>query len=174
MMPCVEKHGGSISGGGDWSVHIAHYVIKYERTQINNPRTPNMARTSSPEMLDKLITSLRKDRQQLLDQLAAIDATFTKLGINPEVAVRRGRPKGTTSKAKAGRRRKRRRFEQNAEQFVLGLLKEKPMTASEVNAAWKKSGRAGVSNNALTKLYQGKQIKRSKGEGKRGGVYEVV
>ncbi len=78
------------------------------------------------------------------------------------------------SKAKLGRRRTRRRFDQTAAEFLLGLLKGRKLTTAEVNAAWKKAGRGGKADVTLMQLVKAKKLKRAKVKGGRGSRYGVM
>lgn len=132
-----------------------------------------MAKSSIAKFV-AIIAKLRKDRQKHLTALAEIDATLSQLGIAVEPAapaVRRGRPKGSGKKAG---KRKRGTFSETAEQFILGLVKEKSMTSAEINKAWKSADRAGLANNTLTKMVKAKALKRAAVEGERGGSYSAV
>jgi hypothetical protein len=145
-----------------------------------------MARTTNPKTLAKIIETLRRDRQQLVTRLAAIDETFTSLRISPDGGTgerggkRRGRPPGSgaAAPAKAGRggrrRRKRRSFSMNGEESVLGFVQKhgKP-NAAEVNKHWKGEGRGGKADNALSKLVRDGKLKRIPVKGERGGLYAM-
>jgi hypothetical protein len=69
----------------------------------------------------------------------------------------------------ATRRRRPGKFKQSADQLILSLLqKHKRLTTTDINAAWKKDGRAGNANVNLSKLVKARKIKRTtlKGQNK--------
>jgi hypothetical protein len=120
--------------------------------------------------LQKVLSGLMSKRQEHLDALADIDALFARHGITLAEKVN-PTPK---KKGKVGRRRRRQRYDQTAEEFVLGVLAGKTLTTAQVNAAWKKADRGGRAENALTKLVQARQVKRVKVKGERGSQYSVA
>lgn len=136
-----------------------------------------MPRTTSTSTLTKLIAKLRADHKHHVDALATIQSVFAQLGISHEGGKRRGRPPGRSggkTSASRTRRRKRKHFGENAETFVLNLLKGKELTTAQINKAWKKAGRGGVANNSLTTLAKQKKVKRSAVKGGRGSKYSVA
>ena len=60
--------------------------------------------------------------------------------------------KAAAGKPVAPKHRKRRTFKQTAEEMILGLLKGKALTTSELEAAWKKAGRGDKVDHTLGKL----------------------
>lgn len=100
--------------------------------------------------------------------------------LNEEIAVLQSlggnRPakktKGKRGKKKAGAKR-RKRYDQTADEFVLGLLKGKTLTTAQLNAAWDKAGRGGKVDNVLTKVVKSGQVKRSKLDG-QGSNYSLA
>ncbi len=131
--------------------------------------------------LARLIQRLQDERKQHADALAEIDATFASLGLSAK--PRRGRkPAAFAALAKAGkpgpkpgkRRRRRGKFAQTGEQFILSLLGGgKKQSTAEVNKHWIASGRKGRADIALGKLTKEGKIKRSKDKNVRGSLYSA-
>jgi DNA-binding transcriptional regulator YiaG len=61
-----------------------------------------------------------------------------------------------------------------AQAFVFGLLRgRKVLTSAEINAAWKKAGRAANADNTLSLMVKGRKLKRSTLKGQRGSAYRL-
>ena len=142
-----------------------------------------MANANKAQQLAGLIADLQTERQQHADAIAEIDATLDQFGIDLEkTPVRRkpGRPAGRkkVSKKKVskkkGRRDGRKNYGRTADEFVLGLVGNKPMTTKEINDAWTAAGRPGAANNTLTKLTKEKKLKRKNLKGARGSQYTAA
>ena len=70
---------------------------------------------------------------------------------------------------------KRGRFAQNAEEFIVSLVKgRKATTTGDLNAAWTKAGRKGRADNTLSRMVTAKKLKRVKVKGERGSRYQVA
>lgn len=148
-----------------------------------------MAKLSEASALDDIVQTLLQRRQELVNELAEIDATFTKHGIPvptqkgsgkaaKSTGKKRGRPAGSknkTSTKKRGRKRGRGSFELSGEESVLAFVKSagNPSTR-EVNDYWTAEGRGGKADNALTKLVKEGQLKRVKAKDVRGSRYKVA
>jgi virulence-associated protein VapD len=78
------------------------------------------------------------------------------------------------SKTSKPKRKKRGQFKETGEQLVLGLLKGKRQTSSELTKAWKSAGRGGKVDNSLGKLVAAGKIKREKLKGKLGSIYTLA
>jgi hypothetical protein len=134
-----------------------------------------MPRTSDVATFERTISQLISRRDEHARALSEIDALCAKYGIKLNGA----RPvsaasniRGTARPAK--RRRRRRRFEQTADEFVLSLLRtRKNLVTSEINAAWKKSGRGNTADNTLGKLVKEKKVKRAPVKDGRGSAYTL-
>lgn len=73
------------------------------------------------------------------------------------------------------RPQKRGRSKQTAAEFILSLLKgRKSLTSTEINAAWKKSGRPRNADNTLSLMVKAKQLKRAKLKGRKGSEYRAA
>ena len=158
-----------------------------------------MASQSKADELSRVISDLKKQRDEYLAQIERIDATFEQYGIDPDslsggTTARRkksagkkastkkaSKKKATRKKAakkKAGRkkgtRKKRATFERTGEESVLAFVKYhgKP-TAKEVNEHWQAEGRGGKADNALSKLVKENKLKRVSAPGERGSRYQV-
>jgi hypothetical protein len=72
-------------------------------------------------------------------------------------------------------KRRRRRFDMTAEEFVLAFVKQRrnPMTR-DVNAAWKEAGRPFTADIALSSLVKKKKLKRTPLVGERGSRYSLA
>src|SRR4051812_36890357 len=125
-----------------------------------------MPRLSEAAAAAKHLGQLMMKRQTYQKGLEEIDALFSRFGINLHTSgssaapAKRGpgRPPGsgataksTTSKSSGGSRR-RKRFGQTADEFILDLVKNKEMTTGEINKAWRSAGRGGAADNTLGKL----------------------
>jgi hypothetical protein len=131
---------------------------------------------------DRLAFRLLKERRFHQEALEEIDSILAKHGFSAQghregsgrasaVAVSTGAP----GAAKGGRRRKRRSFPETAVEFVLGLLKSgKSMSTSDINKAWKASGRGYTADNQLTLMVKGKHVKRLQNKQGRGSIYTAA
>jgi copper chaperone CopZ len=84
------------------------------------------------------------------------------------------RAKATAPKAAAKPRRKRGTFKETAEEFILGLVKGKGKTTSEVGKAWKAAGRGSKADTTLGNLVAARKIKREKLKGQKGSMYTLA
>ena len=143
-----------------------------------------MAKSSPAATLAKLVQQLQAERQDHLDAIEEIDATFDALGIKPGKAGRRRRPKNGRRKGKAAKKRAskkrakkkgRKRFRTTGEDLVVSLLKKnKTMTTSQINKRWNQAGRGGNADNTLSKLTRDKKVKRTNIKGAMGSEYRLV
>ena len=84
-------------------------------------------------------------------------------------------PAMATVKPAATKRGKRSEFKQSREEFILSLLKgRKSLTSTEINAAWKKSGRAANADNTLSLMVKARKLKRTKMKGQKGSEYRAA
>ena len=89
------------------------------------------------------------------------------MGEEPKLAM-------ATVKPAATKRGKRSEFKQSREEFILSLLKgRKSLTSTEINAAWKKAGRAANADNALSLMVKARKLKRTKLKGRKGSQYRA-
>ena len=136
-----------------------------------------MATATATRELERLVQQLNADRQQHVDAIAQIDATFQQFGITPTPRKRRGRPPGSGKGAakkttKKTGRRKRGRFSQSGDGSVVNFVKSKgSATTKQINEHWTKEGRSGRADNAITKLIKDKKLKRQNIKGARGSRY---
>jgi len=89
-----------------------------------------------------------------------------------EKATQAPKPAKKTAKAKAPRKRKK--YAQTAEQFVLGLVKDNGAITSTINKAWQAAGRKGRADNTLNKMLKVGKLKRENIKGAKGSVYTVA
>jgi hypothetical protein len=82
--------------------------------------------------------------------------------------------KKAAAPAKAKGTRKRKKYDQTAEQFVLGLVKDKGAVSSGINKAWKAAGRTGRADNTLNKMLKAGKLKRQKIVGTKGSMYTAA
>jgi len=85
------------------------------------------------------------------------------------------RPKAGAEKAaapKAGRKKKQ--YAQTAEQFILGLVKDKGAVTSDINKAWQAAGRTGRADNTLNKMLKSSKLKRTPLKGRKGSIYTTA
>lgn len=82
--------------------------------------------------------------------------------------------KASLAAAKPQGRRKRGTFSQTANEFILGLIKNKGQTTAQINKAWTKAGRAGKADKTLNILSTAKKIKREKLKVGKGSTYTVA
>lgn len=157
-----------------------------------------MPTLSTVAELKRLISELSSKRQELVEEIAEIDHTFSSLGISDVDAVSTGKKRGrkpgsknkttkttTTTGAKRGpkpgskRKSKGKRgrgsFEVNGEDSVLAFVKSfGTPNAKEVNEHWSDEGRAGKADNALSKLVKMGTLKRVHAPGERGSRYAIA
>ena len=143
-----------------------------------------MARSNAASELKKLVVELQKERQQHVDSITVIDATFGELGISAAPAKRGpGRPRKTKAAAakpapkaapKTGRTRRRGRFGISGEESVTNFIKaNRHCRTGQINAHWIKEGRRGKADNALGKLVKEGKLVRTPLKGERGSTYRV-
>lgn len=75
---------------------------------------------------------------------------------------------------KVARKSAKKTYPVTAEQFIIDLLKEKPLTTKQVNAAWKKAGRGSVADSHLSTLTKAGKLNRQSLGGKLGSEYSVA
>jgi hypothetical protein len=140
-----------------------------------------------------LIQKLQTERQEHLDAVANIDATFEQFGISVAPVKRRGRPRKsakpgprrsvaakaaqTVKPAKKGKRKARRKFPVSGLDSILAFVKsagKKGVTTAEIVKYWKAEGRSGDGYTTLGELVTAKKLKREKIEGAKGSRYTVV
>jgi hypothetical protein len=144
--------------------------------QGSNIRRTTMPRLSEAAMFERTIAQLVSRREEHLTALSEIDGLCAKYGIklNGVKLASTASPK-PVSTAPAKRRRRRHRFGRTADEFVLSLLKaEKSLVTSDINAAWKKSGRGNTADNTLGKLAKEKKVKRTPVKEGRGSMYSLA
>ena len=114
------------------------------------------------------LPDLIKQRDRLNGQIAELEALASEVPAAPRKAAKKkaGRPKAATKG-----RKKRRKYAETAEQFILGLVKGKGATSAKINKAWKDAGRAARADNTLNKMVKAGKLKREKVEGQRGSRY---
>jgi len=99
------------------------------------------------------------------------------------VAATKGRGKAKVKVAKGkrgpkaaatGTRRKRAKYSQTAEEFILSFLsKHRSATTSEIRQHWQKQGRGGKAENSLTGLVKSGKLIRSPRPGQAGSSYSL-
>jgi DNA-binding transcriptional regulator YiaG len=114
-----------------------------------------------------------KPRRSQLPAIVAVRGigkreALQRLGKTPESAVpEAAREVAIKSPSRAGSKL-------TAQEFILGLLRgRKVLTSAEINAAWKKAGRAANADNTLSLMVQGRKLTRAKLKGQRGSVYRM-
>ena len=149
--------------------------------------------TSTQAQLASLIQKLQTERQEHLDAVADIDATFERFSISVAPVKRRGRPRKnakpgprrsvaakaakTATPAKKGKRKARGQFTMTAEQTILTFVKaagKKGVTTSEIVKHWRSEGRSGDGYTKLGELVTAKKLKREKITDGQGSRYTVV
>lgn len=136
-----------------------------------------MPQKSAVTTLSALIDDLRRQRQVHADALAEIDALFVQYGVTPHLPKhrgRRGRKPGRAAAPATKGRRARGVFKQTAPEFVLALLKKKPLMTAQINAAWIKAGRGGRADTTLMNLANSGTIKRQKVKDIQGSQYALA
>jgi hypothetical protein len=76
--------------------------------------------------------------------------------------------------AKAKGAHKRKKYDQTAEQFILGLVAGKGAISSDINKTWMAAGRTGRADNTLNKMLKAGKLKRQKIVGTKGSMYTVA
>jgi DNA-binding transcriptional regulator YiaG len=115
-------------------------------------------------------------------QRSQLPAIVAVRGIGKREAMQRlgmgEEPKGAVAAKVTGaapKPQKRGRVEQTAAEFILSLLKgRKSLTSTEINAAWKKSGRPRNADNTLSLMVKARKLKRTKRKGQRGSEYRAA
>jgi cell division protein FtsB len=119
------------------------------------------------------ITALQAEIQRRTRKLKKLIARRDRL--NQQIAELQGGPgRGEARKPVSRPRGRRRVFKQTAQQFILKLVRNRPRTTAQINAAWKRQGRAGSANNTLGKLVKDKKLRREKIKGARGSKYSLA
>jgi hypothetical protein len=146
-----------------------------------------MRAPSNTAGLSSRVDQLLEQRQQHLEAAEKLSATISEierlLG-GAGGARRRGRPPGRPKldgpgadappPATRGRKRTRRRFEVSGEQSIIDFIKSnRNPTTQDIKKHWASEGRGGTADNALSKLYREKKIKRFPLEGRRGSRFAV-
>ena len=148
---------------------------------------------SAAQELASLINRLQDQRQQHLDAVANIDATFEQFGIVAAPTKRRGRPRKNAKPgsrrsvaakapqavkpAKKGKRRSRRKYATSGLDSILNFVSKagkKGATTAEIVKHWKAEKRSGDGYTTLGVLVTAKKLKREKIEGAKGSRYTVV
>jgi len=80
----------------------------------------------------------------------------------------------TAKKAKAKGAHKRKKYDQTAEQFILGLVAGRGAISSDINKTWMAAGRTGRADNTLNKMLKAGKLKRQKIVGTKGSMYTVA
>ena len=107
-----------------------------------------------------------RPRKEQVGKLAAVR------GIGKREVSKRLAPAGASE---AQPRRQGGRFDQTAEEFVAALVKSgKATTSTQINTAWKSTGRGGKADNTLSRMYKTKKLIRTKLKDERGSSYRVA
>ena len=135
-----------------------------------------MPRVSEAQRFDRTIAQLIAKRSLYSKGLAEIDTLFAKYGITVNGSAAPATPrKQTTTPASRSTKRRRGQFAQTGNEFILSFVKSKNNpTTSEIDAAWRKSGRAGKVHNALGILVKDRRLKRTPVKDGRGSSYSVA
>lgn len=176
-------------------MHLGRHMTTMHGQAAKAPEPKKAAERAAPipqdsttDRLVALIHKLQAKRQEYLDAIAQIDATFEQFGIAAAPAKRRGRPpkaaKGTgrnhkaaTTPVKKGKRRARRTFTMSGLDSVLGFVKKagkNGATTKEIVKHWKSEGRSGDGYTALSLLVTTKKLKKEKIEGAKGSRYTAI
>ncbi|MGA2440148.1 MAG: helix-turn-helix domain-containing protein [Tepidisphaeraceae bacterium] len=84
-------------------------------------------------------------------------------------------PKAALAAKSTPRQRQRGTFKHTAEEMILSLLKgRKGLTTTELAAAWKKAGRGGAVDNALSQMVKAGKLKRTRLKDERGSRYSLA
>lgn len=83
-------------------------------------------------------------------------------------------PKAAKKAPKQKAARKRQKYAQTAEQFVLSLVKDKGAITSAINKAWQAAGRTGRADNTLNKMLKTGKLNRENIKGAKGSMYTVA
>lgn len=117
----------------------------------------------------------RKKSGKKTGKRASKAASKTASKAASKTAGKKSSKKKASKAAKAGGGRKRGTFKQSGEESVLRFVaKHGSPNAKEVNDHWRKEGRKGKADNALTKLVKEGRLTRVSNPGERGGRYQVA
>jgi chorismate mutase len=123
----------------------------------------------------KNLAKMIAERDALNEHIAEIEAV-----VGPQQPVRRGKKPGPKPgrKAKAAaapKPGKRGVFKESAAEMILRLLAGgKPVSSTEIAAAWQKAGRAGRPSKTLSDMVKVKKIKRQVLKGTRANNYTLA
>ena len=99
-------------------------------------------------------------------------------GLGKREALRRLEPEGAKGPSASGKkpstRRPIRTFKRTGAEMILAVLKGKALPAREINAAWRKEGRAATADTTLGQLVKARKLKRTQVKGERGSRYTIV
>ena len=114
---------------------------------------------------------------------AAAASSAVKVGRKAKAAGVKTRGKGKVPKAAkgpkapkatTGTRRKRAKYSQTADEFIISFLgKHRTATTSEIRQHWQKQGRGGKAENSLTGLVKSGKLVRTPRPGQAGSSYSL-
>ena len=149
-----------------------------------------MARTTAASQLSKLVKQLQAERQEHAAAIAAIDEGCAQLGITLGAPKRGpGRPKAkaaakaapkkaakkAAAKVAAPTKRTRGKYQQTAEEFILGMFAGgKTLKTAQIVDKWRQAKRGGKADNTVSKLVAAKKLNRQNIKGARGSVYSAA
>jgi hypothetical protein len=134
------------------------------------------------------IQTLLQEKQQHEEALVTINQTLEQIGslLGGGRRGRPGRPAASASFALPGpvmgggtatggrRRRKRRRFDMTGEDSIIQFVRQnRSPTTAQIIAHWRKEGRGGKADNALSRLVKIRRLKRQPIPGERGSRYLI-
>lgn len=173
------------------AMHLGRHMTSTHGRAPKKSATPAKAskavNVGPAEQLGSLIARLQSQRQEHVDAIAEIDASFARFGITPVQKKRRGRPPGRRGRrpgpkpiAKAApkaRRRKRRQFKVSGLKSVLAFVKaagKTGRTTAEINKHWKGEKRSGNAYITIGQLVKAKQLKKEELKGQKGSRYTAA
>ena len=170
-MPRCETCGKNFKSGFALKIHVGRVHKKAKAPKTGRGAQP----PAFPAELD--VCSLAVD--QLIALKRQVDgrlADVARLLRLADVTGKQPGPKlGKKAKAAAKKPRKRGVFKESATAMILRLLAGgKPVSTTEIAAAWKKAGRKGKPSKTLSDLVKAKKVKREEVKGIRANNYTIA
>jgi hypothetical protein len=158
---------------------------KAGRPAAKRAATPVTASAAEIDVRSLAVDQLIALKQQIDSRLAEVARRLRLAGV---MGRRPGRPPGRKPGPKPGRKagiapaapvakkpRMRGVFQESATEMILGLLKGgKPVSTTEIAAAWSRQGRKGKPSKTLSDMVKAKKIKREVLKGTRANNYTLA
>lgn len=135
-----------------------------------------------PLDLTQRVQDLLSQRQRHADELVRIDQTLAQIGTalqglvngarrgpgRPRAAAKQWLPAEPTQRRRRGRRGS---YKTTADELILSVVGQRGATTQQIKEAWKREGRGGTADNALSIMVRNGKLKRMKLKGQRGSTF---